>query len=152
MKSVKLAGAAGLALMLAACGGTSEESAASENAAAPAPAETSEVAADAAADGGHHDAGRPPIAFAQCKACHSVEPGVHVLGPSLAGIYGTKAADIEGFAFSPAMQESGLVWDEETLDRYLENPRAVVPGTTMAYFGLKDEEKRREVVEYLKTL
>ncbi len=93
-----------------------------------------------------------PIAFTQCKACHSVEPGKHGIGPSLAGIYGTKAADIADYQFSPAMQQSGLTWDDATLDAYLESPQKVVPGTKMSFFGLKDAAKRKEVIEYIKTL
>jgi len=96
--------------------------------------------------------GQAPVAFAQCKACHSVEPGKQGIGPSLAGIYGTKAAEVEGFTFSPAMVASGLTWDDATLDAYLESPQKTVPGTKMSFFGLKDAAKRKDVIEYIKTL
>lgn len=93
-----------------------------------------------------------PAAFNQCKACHSVEPGKHGIGPSLAGIFGTKAAAVPGYEFSDAMKASGLTWNAATLDRYLANPRTVVPGTTMGFGGLKDDAKRKEVVDYIKSL
>ena len=93
-----------------------------------------------------------PPAFAQCQSCHSTEPDKHLIGPSLAGIYGTPAGDIEGYTFSPAMQQSGIVWDDKTLDAYIKSPRDVVPGTKMTYPGLKNDEQRASVVAYLKAL
>ena len=75
-----------------------------------------------------------------------------IIGPSLAGIYGTKAGDVAGYAFSPAMKASGLTWDDATLDRFLTQPMAAVPGTKMVYPGVKDPAKRAEVIAFLKTL
>ncbi|OCC24470.1 hypothetical protein MB02_06740 [Croceicoccus estronivorus] len=95
---------------------------------------------------------QPPPAFAQCRSCHSVEPGRQMVGPSLAGIFGTKAGDVAGYNFSAAMKESGLVWDEATLDTYLQAPRETIPGTKMIFPGLKDEAKRQAVIAYLKTI
>jgi cytochrome c len=161
---VKIATIAGLALALSACGGASEEpaaptvdesassAAAPETVAAPESVAASEPEASEAAEGGSAASGEAPIAFTQCKACHSVEPGKHGIGPSLAGIYGTKAADIADYQFSPAMQKSGLTWDDATLDAYLESPQKLVPGTKMSFFGIKDAAKRKEVIEYIKTL
>jgi cytochrome c2 len=94
----------------------------------------------------------PPAAFNQCKVCHSVEKGNHGIGPSLAGVYGTKAGEIPGYQFSEAMKNSGLTWNAANLDRFLENPREVVPGTKMGFAGLKDAAKRKAVIDYLKTL
>lgn len=79
-------------------------------------------------------------------------PGRHAIGPSLAGIHGTRAGTVQGYAYSAAMKASGLTWDDATLDRYLEKPMAAVPGTKMVYPGLKDPAKRAEVIAYLKTL
>ena len=93
-----------------------------------------------------------PAAFAQCKACHSVEPGKNGIGPSLAGIWGDKAGIVPGFEFSDAMKNSGLTWNQANLDRYLTDPRGVVPGTKMAFGGVKDSAKRQEIINYLKTL
>lgn len=93
-----------------------------------------------------------PAAFAQCKACHAVEPGKNMVGPSLAGIYGTKAGAVAGFNFSPAMKESGVTWDAKTLDAFLKAPREVVPGTRMVIPGVKDDQARAAIVAYLKAL
>lgn len=91
-----------------------------------------------------------PVAFAVCKACHSVEPGKNGIGPSLAGIYGEKAGAVPGFEFSDAMKSSGLTWNQATLDRYLTDPRGVVPGTKMAFGGVADAAKRQAIIDYLK--
>lgn len=94
----------------------------------------------------------PPAIFAVCGACHSINPGDHGIGPSLAGVFGARAAHADGFEYSPAMRNSGLTWNDATLNRFLENPREVVPGTTMAYAGLRNAAQRQAVVDYLKTL
>ncbi|QCI95421.1 c-type cytochrome [Novosphingobium sp. EMRT-2] len=141
---VKSACAAGLALALSACGSAKqEETPASGNA----PADTSAPAAtpSTAADGA-------PLAFGICKSCHSVDKGKNMIGPSLAGIVGTKAGDVAGFSFSPALKGSGLTWDDATLDKWLENPMKLVPGTRMTYSGQTDPAKRKAIIEYLKTL
>jgi cytochrome c len=96
--------------------------------------------------------GDRPKSFAQCAACHSVEPGQNGIGPTLAGVFDAEAGHIDDFAYSSAMRESGLTWDAATLDRYLENPRKTVPGTKMSYAGMRDAEKRAELIEYLKGL
>ena len=93
-----------------------------------------------------------PSAFAKCQACHSLEPGRHGIGPSLAGVHGSPAAHVGDYAYSSAMRQAGrdgLVWDAEALDAYLANPRAVVPGTSMSFAGLRDEAARAELVEWL---
>jgi cytochrome c len=93
-----------------------------------------------------------PAAFAQCKACHSVEPGKNGIGPSLAGVFGDRAGTQPGFEFSDAMKNSGLVLNQSGLDRYLTDPRGVVPGTKMAFGGVKDAAQRQAIINYLKTL
>jgi cytochrome c len=101
------------------------------------------------------DAQRGEDLFGACAMCHSPEPGKHKLGPSLAGVVGRPAASAEGFSYSPAMKghgEAGIVWAADTLDQFLANPRGVVPGTRMAFPGLKDEADRADVIEYLTTL
>lgn len=89
---------------------------------------------------------------AQCGACHATEAGKHRVGPSLAGIVGRQAGQIEGFRYSPANKGSDLVWDAATLDTYLTNPRAAVPGTTMTYAGLRNEAQRADMIAYLQSL
>jgi cytochrome c len=94
----------------------------------------------------------PPTVFNHCAACHSTERGEHGIGPSLAGVFGRRTGTVAGFEFSQAMKDSGLTWNQANLDRYLTDPRGVVPGTTMAYNGVKDAAQRQAVINYLKTL
>lgn len=95
----------------------------------------------------------PPEAFKQCTVCHKVEAGKNGIGPSLAGVFGAKSAHLgAGFKYSAAMQGAGLTWNQATLDRYLTDPKAVVPGTTMSFGGVKDGAQRAAIIAYLKTL
>lgn len=142
-----------LALGLSGCGSPADdatqapasEAASASAASEPAAPASSEAAATPAA-------GARPVAFAQCMSCHAVEPGKHGVGPSLAGVYGTKAGEIAGYAFSAPLKASGLTWDDATLDKWLQNPRALVPGTKMIYPGQPDAAKRKELVDYIKSL
>lgn len=86
---------------------------------------------------------------AQCGACHTVEAGKNRVGPSLAGIIGRKSGEVEGFKYSAANKGANITWTQEVLDKYLTNPKEMVPGTTMAYVGLKNEKQRADVIEYL---
>ena len=87
-----------------------------------------------------------------CSICHEVAQGRNRIGPSLFGIVGRKSGSVGGFHYSDGNKSAALTWDEATLDRYLVNPRGVVPGTTMAYAGLKDDQKRHDLITYLATL
>jgi cytochrome c len=88
----------------------------------------------------------------QCAICHSVVAGKNLNGPSLFGVVGRKAGEEPGFHYSSANKESGLTWDAATLDRYLQAPRVVIPHTLMSYQGLKDTQKRADLIDYLTTL
>jgi len=91
--------------------------------------------------------------FRACAACHSLEPGRHMTGPSLAGIWGRKAATIEGFTrYSPALAESDLRWTAETLDAWLADPAALVPGNRMTFQGLADDRARADLIALLETV
>jgi cytochrome c len=116
--------------------------------------DSASASADGAGDGAGIAAalGAAPPAFGICRSCHSVEKGQTVVGPSLFGVYGTKAGDVPGYAFTPDLKASGLVWDDATLDKWLTSPVALVPGTRMGYAGQPDPEKRRQIIAYLKTL
>jgi cytochrome c len=88
-----------------------------------------------------------------CRTCHSFKPGDNRLGPTLHGVVGRKAGSVEGFAFSPAMKDSGITWDEATLDKFITSPNQVVSGNKMQPFGgVADAGDRKKIVDYLKTL
>ena len=88
----------------------------------------------------------------QCNLCHEASAGKNRVGPTLFGVVGRQSGTVPGFHYSDGNKKAAVTWDEATLDRYLVNPRATVPGTTMAYAGLKDDKKRKDLVAYLSTL
>ncbi len=87
--------------------------------------------------------------FTQCETCHSKDPGVNKVGPSLHGIIGRHSGMIPNFNYSDANKKSGIVWTEQELYAYLENPQKVVPGTYMTFTGVKDPQKRADVIAFL---
>ena len=102
------------------------------------------------------DAAGDPEAGAQvfrtCAACHTLEPGAHRTGPSLAGVLGRKAGTAEGFQrYSDALRSADLVWREEALDRFLADPQAFLPGNRMTFPGIRDAQARADVIAYLQT-
>ena len=98
-------------------------------------------------------AASPPASFALCGACHTTSAdGANGMGPNLRGIIGRSSGTFPGFAFSKAMQDSDIVWNEEELNQFVQSPRKVVPNTSMTYFGEADPVKRKEIVDYLVTL
>lgn len=90
-----------------------------------------------------------PRAFAKCASCHTLAPGQNGIGPSLAGVYGRKAGSQTTFRYSAALTGSGAIWDPAILDRFLANPKAMVPGTKMTFRGLDDPLARAEIIAYL---
>ena len=97
------------------------------------------------------DAAAGEKVFLQCKACHQVgETAKNVVGPVLNGVIGRPAGSVAGYAYSEANKKSGLTWDEVTFREYIKDPKAKVPGTKMAFPGLKDEQKINDLVAYLK--
>jgi len=98
------------------------------------------------------DAAKGKKVFKKCKACHSIKAGKKKVGPSMFGVAGRKAGTAEGFRFSKAMKESGLTWDDATLDSFLKKPRKLIKKTKMSFGGLKKEKQRADVIAYLKTL
>jgi|SoiMethySBSTD1v2_1073268.scaffolds.fasta_scaffold52992_4 cytochrome c2 len=83
-----------------------------------------------------------------CGPCHSTNT-VHRIGPSLVGIVGRVSGTAADFEYSPAMQKAAVTWDAATLDRFLAAPNSVIKGTKMSYPGLKDEPKRKAIVEFV---
>ncbi len=102
-------------------------------------------AADAA------DAKKGKKVFNKCKACHTIKAGgKNKVGPNLNGIVGKKAAMVKGFKYSKAMKNSGITWDEATLDKFLTKPKKMMKKTKMAFAGLKKKKQRDNVIAYLK--
>jgi cytochrome c len=91
--------------------------------------------------------------YRACAACHSLAPGRHITGPSLAGIWGRKAGTVEGFTrYSKAFKETDIIWDEHSLDAWLANPRGYLPGNRMTFRGLPDETQRRDLIAFLRSV
>lgn len=118
---------------------------------APASPKTPAAAAPAAttAAGVEGDVAHGRQVYKKCQACHSLEPGKNLLGPSLAGIVGTRAAEVPNYTFSTAMKQSGITWTPEKLDAYLADPQKVVPGNKMPFPGLKTDADRTDVIAFL---
>lgn len=90
--------------------------------------------------------------FRKCAACHAKEEGKNKVGPSMFGVWEREAGSVEGFNYSDAMAEAGYAWDEENLTGFLANPRSYLPGTKMAFPGIKKEDQLADLIAYLKTL
>jgi cytochrome c len=116
---------------------------------AQAPATTAQPAAPASGvDSPEYKRGR--LLYIQCRACHELKAGApNKVGPNLHGIMGQRAAQVAGFAYSPALRAANLTWDRATLDRWLERPSAVVPGNSMAFAGVADAKDRAALITYI---
>ncbi|WP_176590992.1 cytochrome c family protein [Sphingobium sp. EM0848] len=95
------------------------------------------------------DAAKGKAVFARCMACHTVDPGVNRLGPSLAGVIGRTSGSVPGFAYSPAMKNAKIRWDAKSLDAFLTKPAAQVPGSKMIFAGLPNPADRANLIAYL---
>jgi len=97
------------------------------------------------------DANRGARHFRQCMACHSVQPGEQLTGPSLAQAAGHAAASAPGFQrYSDALKRSGVTWNDASLDKWLANPAEFIPGTSMTFPGVRDAQARQDLIAYLK--
>ena len=87
--------------------------------------------------------------FEKCAACHSLEAAKNEDAPTLRGIFGRKIASIEEFRYSSAMKRSDVVWTQSTLEMFLEDPQAFIPGNRMPFDGLKEKSEREDLLAYL---
>lgn len=95
-----------------------------------------------------NDAMRGEALYARCLACHAL--AFDRVGPRHCGLLGRRAGSVPGFDYSPAMKRSKIIWDEKAIERFLANPLAMVPGTSMTYDGVADPRDRADLIAYLK--
>ena len=99
------------------------------------------------------DAANGQRVFAQCRACHSLTDGQNRVGPHLAGLFGREAGGVEGYAYSAAMKDSGIVWDDDSLDSHLAQPKDFIPGNKMGLVfprGVQNAQDREDLIAYLR--
>jgi cytochrome c len=148
------------AAVLAGCGKKSEEqpvmpssaplsATAPESSAAPSPEQLKMLSAlPAPFNGGDPAAGEGKAAL--CKSCHSfAKGGPNLTGPDLYGVFGTKSAEVAGFTFSDGMKAANLTWDAPTLDKWIQNPKTLVPTTKMTFNGVPDAKDRQDIIAFL---
>jgi cytochrome c len=107
------------------------------------------LAGAAHADG---DVARGEVKFQDCAACHKLEAGANNVGPSLHDIFTRKAGELADFRYSPAIKRSGIGWSPETLDTFIADPQAVVPGNRMPYAGMASASDRADLIAYLQKM
>ncbi|HRF08202.1 MAG TPA: cytochrome c family protein [Xanthobacteraceae bacterium] len=89
--------------------------------------------------------------FNKCRACHTVgENAKNGVGPLLNGIFGRKAGTVDGFKYSDANKNSGIVWDEKNFATYIKDPKAFMPGNRMAFLGIKNDTEIANLTAFLK--
>ncbi len=109
------------------------------------------VAATSAASAADGDAKRGAALYRACVACHSLEPGIHLSGPSLAGLWDKPAGKVDGFVrYSKGLKSADFVWNAVTSYAWVADPSVMVPGTYMAFRGIENEQQRADIVAFLK--
>jgi cytochrome c len=96
----------------------------------------------------HGDPAHGAAIYERCLACHAL--AYDRTGPRHCGLYGRRAGSVQGFAYSPAMKRSRIVWNDQTLERFLANPMQTIPGTAMGYAGVADARERADLIAYIK--
>ena len=108
------------------------------------------IALPAVASAQDADAGKS--VFNKCRACHDIGEGAkNKVGPHLNSIFGRKAGSVEGFNYSDALKNSGIVWDEASIDAYVADPKGKIPGNKMVFVGIKDEADRKNLIAFMKS-
>jgi len=134
------------AILLAACGGESESTSIESSI----PAQKSAPIVQTASTMTPMERGAK--LYKRCKACHTLEEGgKHKVGPNLWNVYGAKAGSKEGFNYSKAMAASEVIWDDTTLDAYIQKPSTFMKGNRMSFVGIKKAEDRDAVLLYMKS-
>jgi cytochrome c len=88
--------------------------------------------------------------YAQCRACHQVgETAKNLVGPQLNGMFGRKSGTVEGYNYTDANKNSNITWDVKTFSEYIVDPRGKIPGTKMAFAGIKNPQQVTDLVAYL---
>jgi cytochrome c2 len=95
------------------------------------------------------DAEKGKALFEQCAACHALDGSGDYDGPSLKGVIGRRAGSLEDYRYSAAMKRSDVTWDAGTLDKYIADPQAFIPGNRMAFAGIADKAERDDLIAYL---
>lgn len=102
----------------------------------------------------HSDADRDVAAgkliYTQCSGCHA--PGYHRTGPKHCGLLGRRAGSVSGFEFTSDMNAAGIIWTDETLNRFLKAPLDMIPGTSMGFAGIPSNRERAQLIAFLATL
>jgi cytochrome c len=87
--------------------------------------------------------------FEECHACHALERGAQGVGPTLHGVFGRRAGELDDFRYSPALKRSGIVWTPKTLDAYIADPQKAVPANRMPYAGMPEARDRADLIMYM---
>ena len=89
--------------------------------------------------------------FNKCRACHQVGEGAkNLVGPTLNGLFGRKSGSVEGYTYTEANKNSGIVWDEAVFAEYIKDPKAKIPGTKMVFAGIKSDKEIADLTAFLK--
>ena len=97
------------------------------------------------------DVEKGAVVFKKCAICHKIGPGAtNLVGPELDGLDGRHSGSVAGYSYSDANKNSGIVWNEETFAEYIKDPRAKIPGTKMIFVGVKDDQKIKDLLAFLK--
>ncbi len=138
-------------LLLSACGGSDRSDAAASSTMGRPASDDLGPASDAARSTERALYARGELLSFACRPCHGLAPGDESpMGPHLYGLFGRPAGTSEGFDYSPALRDSGIVWTAETLDAWLAQPEAFLPGNEMAFAGFRSADDRRALIAYLR--